>query len=65
MYDYVTKELPSLLSENFVQLDTARASIFGHSMGGHGALTVYLKNLDKYKVQIYTYPVVNCYIKSV
>jgi len=50
MYDYVVKELPKLLSENFPQLDTSRASIFGHSMGGHGALTIYLKNLDKYKV---------------
>ena len=50
MYDYVVKELPKLLSENFPQLDTSRASMFGHSMGGHGALTIYLKNLDKYKV---------------
>lgn len=50
MYDYVVKELPKLLSDNFSQLDTSRASIFGHSMGGHGALTIYLKNLDKYKV---------------
>lgn len=50
MYDYVVKELPNLLAENFEQLDTSRASISGHSMGGHGALTIYLKNLDKYKV---------------
>nr|KJB12085.1 hypothetical protein B456_002G227600 [Gossypium raimondii] len=49
MYDYVVKELPKLLSENFPQLDTSKASISGHSMGGHGALTIYLKNLDKYK----------------
>lgn len=49
MYDYVVEELPKLLSENFPQLETSRASIFGHSMGGHGALTIYLKNLDKYK----------------
>ncbi|KAG5609418.1 hypothetical protein H5410_020699 [Solanum commersonii] len=49
MYDYVVKELPTLLHENFSELDTSRASIFGHSMGGHGALTIYLKNLDKYK----------------
>ncbi|WP_348243338.1 alpha/beta hydrolase-fold protein, partial [Salmonella enterica] len=32
MYDYVVKELPKLLSENFPQLETSRASIFGHSM---------------------------------
>lgn len=50
MYDYVVKELPELLRDNFPQLDTSKASIFGHSMGGHGALTIYLKNLDKYKV---------------
>jgi len=50
MYDYVVKELPKLLSDNFPQLDTSKASIFGHSMGGHGALTIDLKNLDKYKV---------------
>ncbi|CAN0907833.1 S-formylglutathione hydrolase [Linum grandiflorum] len=49
MYDYIVKELPTLLTDNFPQLDTSRASIFGHSMGGHGALTIYLKNLDKYK----------------
>ncbi|GAB2227948.1 hypothetical protein Droror1_Dr00009777 [Drosera rotundifolia] len=49
MYDYVVKELPQILSENFPELDTSRASISGHSMGGHGALTIYLKNLDKYK----------------
>lgn len=50
MYDYVVKELPTLLAGNFPQLDTSKASISGHSMGGHGALTIYLKNLDKYKV---------------
>ena len=36
------QELPSLLAEHDV--DTSRASIFGHSMGGHGALTIGLKN---------------------
>ncbi|KAH7511818.1 hypothetical protein FEM48_Zijuj12G0022800 [Ziziphus jujuba var. spinosa] len=59
MYDYVVKELPSLLSENFPQLDTSRASISGHSMGGHGALTIYLKNLDKYKSVSAFAPIVN------
>lgn len=49
MYDYVVEEMPSLLKEHFPELNTSRASIFGHSMGGHGALTIYLKNLDKYK----------------
>ncbi|KAK8713391.1 hypothetical protein V6N13_148609 [Hibiscus sabdariffa] len=59
MYDYVVKELPKLLSENFPQLNTSKASISGHSMGGHGALTIYLKNLDKYKSVSAFAPVVN------
>ncbi|KAF5747968.1 S-formylglutathione hydrolase -like protein [Tripterygium wilfordii] len=59
MYDYIVKELPQLLSENFPQLDTSRASISGHSMGGHGALTIYLKNLDKYKSVSAFAPIVN------
>jgi S-formylglutathione hydrolase FrmB len=50
MYDYVVEELPELLKTHFPQLDTGNASIFGHSMGGHGALTIFLKNPDKYKV---------------
>lgn len=59
MYDYVVKELPALLQENFPQLNTSRASISGHSMGGHGALTIYLKNLDKYKSVSAFAPIVN------
>ncbi|XP_057784703.1 S-formylglutathione hydrolase [Salvia miltiorrhiza] len=59
MYDYIVKELPTLLQENFPQLDTSRASISGHSMGGHGALIIYLKNLDKYKSVSAFAPVVN------
>ncbi|XP_047321744.1 S-formylglutathione hydrolase [Impatiens glandulifera] len=59
MYDYVVKELPELLSENFPQLDTSKASISGHSMGGHGALTIYLKNLDKYMSVSAFAPIVN------
>nr|AFK39449.1 unknown [Lotus japonicus] len=59
MYDYVVKELPKLLSDNFPELETSKASIFGHSMGGHGALTIYLKNLDKYKSVSAFAPVAN------
>ncbi|KAK3014643.1 hypothetical protein RJ639_008711 [Escallonia herrerae] len=59
MYDYVAKELPKLLNENFPQIDTSRAGISGHSMGGHGALTIYLKNLDKYKSVSAFAPIVN------
>ena len=39
MWDYVAKELPGLLGENF-PVDLDRQSITGHSMGGHGALTL-------------------------
>ncbi|KAG9132650.1 hypothetical protein Leryth_016694 [Lithospermum erythrorhizon] len=59
MYDYVVKELPQLLRENFPQLETSQASISGHSMGGHGALMIYLKNLDKYKSVSAFSPIVN------
>lgn len=48
MYDYVTKELPALINENF-NVDPNRAGIFGHSMGGHGALTIALNNPGMYK----------------
>jgi S-formylglutathione hydrolase len=48
MYDYVTQELPALINDNF-PVDPSRQSIFGHSMGGHGALSIALKNPDKYK----------------
>lgn len=49
MYSYVTEELPKTVFENFKQLDSSRVSITGHSMGGHGALSLYLKNPGKYK----------------
>lgn len=48
MYDYVASELPALLAE-MAELDTARAGISGHSMGGHGALTIALKNPDRFQ----------------
>lgn len=50
MYDYITSELPELIKVNFSQLDTSKASIMGHSMGGHGALTIFLKKPESYKV---------------
>ena len=43
MYSYVSRELPSVIAEQF-PADTNRQGIFGHSMGGHGALTIALKN---------------------
>jgi len=46
MYDYIVNELPTLIEENFPVSN--KKSISGHSMGGHGALTIALKNPDKY-----------------
>lgn len=48
MYDHVTKELPEVIEgSKDIPVDLSRVSIFGHSMGGHGALTLYLKEGDK------------------
>ncbi len=48
MYTYVTRELPAVTEEHFPARPDARG-IFGHSMGGHGALTCALKNPDLYR----------------
>lgn len=48
MYSHVTRELPALIEKEF-PVDHGRAGVFGHSMGGHGALTVHLKNPDMFK----------------
>lgn len=49
MYSYLTRELPELLRVNFASADLSREGIFGHSMGGHGALTIALNNADRYR----------------
>jgi S-formylglutathione hydrolase len=48
MWSYVTKELPELIVQHF-PADPARQSILGHSMGGHGALTIALSHPDRYR----------------
>ncbi len=48
MRDYIENELPALIADNF-PADTARQGIMGHSMGGHGALTISLRNPGRYK----------------
>lgn len=58
METYVTSELPKLLNEAY-PLDAAKTSIFGHSMGGHGALTLYLKHQDLYKSASALAPICN------
>ena len=48
MYRYIVEELPALINAEF-PVDSQRASISGHSMGGHGALTIALKNPHRFK----------------
>ncbi|WP_413702396.1 S-formylglutathione hydrolase [Psychromonas sp. KJ10-10] len=47
MYDYITQELPALIEAHFPV--STQKSISGHSMGGHGALTIGLKNQQAYQ----------------
>ncbi|MFT5487082.1 MAG: S-formylglutathione hydrolase [Paracoccaceae bacterium] len=47
MYSYITRDLPAVLQDNFAG-DWTRQGIMGHSMGGHGALTIWLKNPDTF-----------------
>ena len=49
MESYITAELPDLLFPAFPLLDPRRVSITGHSMGGHGALTLFLRHPGMYK----------------
>ena len=48
MYSYVARELPELV-EQHLAVDPARMGIFGHSMGGHGALVLALRNPQRYR----------------
>ena len=48
MYSYITKELICIMDNEF-DIDIKKIGIFGHSMGGHGALTIFLKNQDIFK----------------
>jgi S-formylglutathione hydrolase len=48
MYTYIIEELPSIIENNF-EFDMSRQSIFGHSMGGHGAIVMALRNPKKFK----------------
>ncbi|MEE2527362.1 S-formylglutathione hydrolase [Hyphobacterium sp. HN65] len=45
---YITGELPDIIAANF-PADMSRQGIFGHSMGGHGALTLHLKHPGTYQ----------------
>ncbi len=48
MHSYVADELPALVGAH-LPVDVRRMSIAGHSMGGHGALTIALKHPDRYR----------------
>lgn len=48
MYSYVTRELPEVVA-TLASVRTERMSIFGHSMGGHGALVCALRNRDRFR----------------
>ena len=49
MRSYIEDELPALIANHFPQADMSRQGITGHSMGGHGALTVALRNPDTFR----------------
>lgn len=50
MYDYVQSELPALITKDFSEkIDVTRQSISGHSMGGHGALTLAIRHPQQYR----------------
>lgn len=57
MWSYVTDELPKLVAANF-PVDAKRQSVMGHSMGGHGALTVALRNPHRYRAASAFAPIV-------
>lgn len=48
MWDYVVEELPALVCDSF-PLDAQAQGITGHSMGGHGALTIAMTHPDRYR----------------
>ncbi len=57
MYDYITKELPVLIEQTFPV--TEQRAVSGHSMGGHGALTIALKNPGRYASATAFSPIAN------
>jgi len=57
MWSYVTEELPALLAEHF-PVDAKRQSVLGHSMGGHGALTIALRHPDRFRAASAFSPIV-------
>ena len=58
MYSYILGELPELVAENFA-IDMSRQGVFGHSMGGHGALIMALRNPERFRSCSAFAPIVN------
>lgn len=58
MRAYIEQELPALIDAQF-PADMSRVSIMGHSMGGHGALTIALRNPDRYRAVSAFAPIVS------
>lgn len=58
MYSYILGELPELVAKNFA-IDMSRQGIFGHSMGGHGALIMALRNPERFRSCSAFAPIVN------
>ena len=56
MWSYITEELPELIAEHFPVDPTA--IVLGHSMGGHGALTVALRHPGRYRAASAFAPIV-------
>lgn len=48
MYSYVARELPEVIAAHF-PADGERLGLFGHSMGGHGALVIALRNPERFR----------------
>ncbi|WP_159822308.1 S-formylglutathione hydrolase [Colwellia sp. 20A7] len=57
MYDYVVNELPKLIESTFPVTD--KRAISGHSMGGHGALTIAMLNPERYRSMSAFSPICN------
>lgn len=58
MRDYIETELPAIIASHF-PVDMQRQAIMGHSMGGHGALTISLRNPDRFRSTSALAPIVS------
>jgi S-formylglutathione hydrolase len=58
MYTYINVELPKVIEEHF-HINNSRKSLTGFSMGGLGALSIFLRNVDSYRSCSAFAPIVN------